>query len=459
MTNLSSLPGFSSGSSGGGGGGSSSSSFPQLCNYTPVSSVEQSLLAHKHVNYYHVVPGGFNSSKHCNAYGLFRTYYEKQTGTYGHETGTKVQGVTVNPANGQLTLRTDNQGWNNGSGSNLSTTYLTYEPYTGCFMMGGHNAWPGASGHVFGHFYGRIDTNGDVQNTSASQTNKDHGYNGLFFSEYNSNGYFVTAGYDQNSSSHCHWRGWQGSRSGAPSNQWDTVTSNYTSSSSGQQFYSQPDYTPSGNQIVGGVGLSLNNSPSNGYGRGFVAANGNRDTYDTANNTAVSSSTGYSTRPHFRHSSGVWINPYEFEYNWTWANYNNAPQDNPYSGDEQFTNSPDIKGSNYHHQHIGLGNDHWLSFNALSSNTGNMKGKVCLWKIDANLDPVTIQIFEQGSGDASAMFSGDRNFFTETCTWHPVYASSSAAYPSYLMAFYWKNSRQWCVNCYEITINFADYIS
>ena len=241
----------------------------------------------------------------------------------------------------------------------------------------------------------------------------------------------------------------------------DTVTSNYTSSSSGQQLYSQPDYTPSGNQIVGSVGLSLNqNSPGNGYGRGFIAANGNNTTYDTANNTNVYSSNGMTSRTHFRHSSGVWVNPHPYLHNWTWGNYSNGPVENVYQGTEQFTNSPDIQSNTTYHQHIGLGNDHWLSFNALSSTTGGMKGKICLWKLDSNLDPVTVQFFNHGLDVEQAQFSSGRNPFEEEGTWHPVYASSSDTYPSYLLSFYWDSSNDvWQVKCFEITANFADYIS
>ena len=433
----------SSGSSGGGGSAVSGDSL--VVSMTPVSEVTQSTSPGYSYEYYHVMPGAADSIRHVQGWGLSRFW--RYNGA--NQTGQKMQSVTINKSTGALSLGGETNVWSNGSGAALSTTFCTYDPYTGCFVCGGHNAWPGQSSHTFGHSKGSIDADGVLQSGSGSYTNKDHGYNGLFFSDYNANGYFLTAGYDAGSSSRSHWRGWQGTRNGNPSNTFDQVTSNFTSTANGQQIYGQWDYTPSGNDKVSGVGLALTGSS---YGRGQYAANGN---YTTWNGTSAIGVNTQSWSPHFRYSDGTLVNPRPTNYNLIWSDYSSASNNTP-SGTEGYQSDPRLHKTAYHHQHIGLGSDHWLSFSMIQDDVGGMKGRPILWKINSNYDPATVKIFDQTTVDPAGFKAGGH--FQTNATWHCVWENATDTYPKWLVSFLWGND-VWNVRSYEIAADFSTLIS
>ena len=412
---------------------------------TPVSEVTQATSSGYSYQHYHVMPGAADSIRHVGGWGLSRFW----TRSSPSQTGQLMQSVTINKSTGALTIGSESAVWTNTSGNGLSTTFCTYDPYTGCFVCGGHNAWPGYGSHMFGHSRGRIDADGVLQSGQGQYTNKDHGYNGLYFSDYNSNGYFMTAGYDANSSSRSHYKGWQGSRSGNPGNQFDTVTSDFTSTSEGQQIYGQWDYTPTGNDKVAGVGIALTSSS---YGRGMYAANGNYTTWNSTSNLGVNA---HSWSPHFRYSDGTLVNPRPNSFNITWGSYSSA-SDNPASGTEGFQSSPNLHGSAYHHQHIGLGSNHWLSFSMIDSDNGGMKGRPLLWKINGNYDPETVKIFDNSVSDPQAFKAAGH--FIQDATWHCVWENATDTYPKWLVSFLWNNNK-WNVRSYEIAADFSELIS
>ena len=436
----------SSGSSSGGGSGAVSGD-SLVVSMTPVSEVTQATSEGYRYEYYHVMPGEADSIRHLGGWGLSRFWQYSA----GNQTGQKMQPVTINKTTGALTLGSEQNVWSNGSGAALSTTFCTYDPYTGNFVCGGHNAWPGYSTHQFGHSKGRIDADGVLQSGSGTYTNKDHGYNGLFFSDYNSNGYFLTAGYDATQGSRSHWRGWQGSRTGNPSNTFDQVASNFTSTSSGQQIYGQWDYTPTGNDKVAGVGLALS-SPN--YGRGMYSAGGSYTTWNGTSATGTGSST-QNWSPHFRYSDGTLVNPKPTSFNLIWSDYSSA-SNNAESGTESYQSDPRLHKSAYHHQHIGLGSNHWLSFSMIMDDAGGMKGRPILWKINGNYDPETVKIFDNTAIEPAGFKAGGH--FTANCTWHCVWENETDTYPKWLVSFLWGNNR-WNVRSYEIAADFASLIT
>ena len=160
--------------------------------------------------------------------------------------------------------------------------------------------------------------------------------------------------------------------------------------------------------------------------------------------------------PHFRYSDGTLVNPKPNAFNLLWSSYSSASENSP-SGTESYQSNPSLADTSYHHQHIGLGSDHWLSFSMINDDDGGMKGRPLLWKINSNYDPETVKIFDNSTVEPSGFTAPGH--FTSRATWHCVWENPTDTYPKWLVSFLWTNSSKWNVRSYEIAADFATLIT
>jgi len=398
-TNLSTLPGFSTGGSG------------QPYFSTDFTVADQKIISAptgdswNSTTYSAFVPAYVNGGqKNANVFTNLR--YGGTIST--NNTHLKTNPITVNKSTGGITVGSTSTAWNNTSSTssgNISTVFFKTIPYTGFVFSGGNIAWPGQATYTFSYTYFFIDATGVPQAvTIPAASNGDHGYNSLWNSLPNASNYYMSSGYQSS------YGGYRRSSftlntsniasSTASIGTW-TQAGSWTSTTTGVNLYSQPGVTQTGTQVVSGI-VAPTSSPN--YIMFLCDASGN--VVNTGLNTGANAAHG------FQKSDGSVIIA-------------------SYAGDlPRLYTSPASSTaltsfllpfrSHANNQHIGLGNDRWLSFDFASA--------ACyLWNITASN---TVEVKQTWLGAVNPLIPS----FSTSDFFYPVYQSSTDAYPKYLLA-------------------------
>jgi hypothetical protein len=324
--------------------------------------------------------------------------------TASNSTNLKCTPITVSKTTGGITLGTPTTAWTNSNILNYtSTIYHKTIPYTGFVFAGGNVAWPGNSTYALGYSYFFLDADGVPRNVNISTSNADHGYNYFFSSLPNASNYYMSSGYQGS------YGGYRRSsftlnttniaNSTASIGSW-TQAGSWTSSSNGVNLYSQPGVTQTGTQVVSGI-VAPTASPN--YPLFLCDASG------TITNTGIN--TNSNAAHGFQKTDGsVIIASYTGE---------NPRLYTSTTSSTVLTNFALPFRTHYANQHIGLGNDRWLSFDFSSA--------ACyLWNITASN---TVEVKQTWLGAVNPLIPS----FQTTDSFYPIYGASTDAYPKYLL--------------------------
>lgn len=437
MTNLSTLPGFTTASSGGGGGGGT---IPVLATLTDTASFTCGADTRTAYNYTsgHIAaqaPSGVIKNRDTFAY-----WAQWMDQTNGHS-GFTISSYRVNPSTGALTqLQGGHQDvWVNTSASAMSTTYCGYDPVHGCFFSGGHNAYPGQGAHYFGYTAGQVRSDGVVYNGQYSSSNADHGSNGTFCAclpQGTGANYFRSIGYNAGSGSYAGGRTHTAQSSGI------TVGSrvddgNWTSSTGYYCHIYQPDIntTPSGEVT------SINGTSFNSPNYGFITLRGNSKT------NLQPMAAGASTGELFAGYNGISVHVVHDNHFGTLGNpsnnYTSLKDGNRDLGSHTATHS-------YTQDIVGIGNNRFLFFNT-NENEGST---VDLVDFDSNNNPRHIQRFSYGGGAA------DRSVLdkvADTRHYFVVFESNTDTYPKWIVEASTATGSTTVVKTFEITADISSY--
>lgn len=327
--------------------------------------------------------------------------------TASNNTHLKSTPITVNKTTGGITIGSPTAVWTNSSAFNLtSTVYFNTIPYTGFIFSGGNIAFPGETTYRFGYSYFFLDADGIPRNpNTANNTGTDHGYNYLWNSLPNASNFFLNSGYQQSNS----MGGYRRSSftlntsniasSTASIGTWTNTTS-WTSSTNGVSLYSQPGVTQTGTQVVSGI-TAPTTSPN--YPIFLCDANG------TVTNTG-------------HNSGGNQVHGFQKVDGSVIIAHQGGDQARRYTSTTSSTVLTDFAlpfRTHYANQHIGLGNDRWLSF--------DMTNAACyLWNITATN---TVEVKQTWLGAVNPIIPA----FSQSDSWYPVYQTSTDVYPKYLL--------------------------
>ena len=379
MTNLNTLPGFSTG----GGGGSSNPTIFSSTVATDTLDLGSSRTTYSYTSGAFPASTGTTNIKDRNVFCKWMQWMDSTNGTSGFSVYT----FSVNKSTGAITKLQGGvqDAWVNNGAAALSTTYLLHDPNYGCFFSGGNNGYPGYSSHYQGYTAGQIDTSGALVNNSAYVNNGDHGYNGTYCAclTQGSTNYFVTGGYQSSYASHrvitCTSNGITIGNA--------TSNSSWTSSSGAFWHVNQPDQqTVATNEPVSVHGTSFNN-PYYGWnvirsGASSASQVNVSNGYQAALVVKGHSSTGKSL---VAQSNDV------FATVDSGSNTITSIKDNYRDLDQQLAESYEC---NLH----GLGDNRFLY-----TGTGNDLGEYDLFKLDSNNNPEQIQRFITGSTTPSIL--------------------------------------------------------
>tara|TARA_A200000113_G_scaffold222929_1_gene237470 strand:- start:823 stop:2028 length:1206 start_codon:yes stop_codon:yes gene_type:complete len=396
----------------------------------PIDTFTQSTEAFRDYVFYHVIPSGA-AQKDCTAYGLSRLWKDSNSNRSQHD----IQGIRVNRNNGLLTPSTEQNVWTNTSAAQISKNYVTYSPTSGAFFSGGKATYPGQSTAVHGFSKGVIDTLGSPSLVSTQVVDSDSGYTGLFFGDHNANGRFITGGFSVGPPQVSGYRTHSSASPPLVSSAFNNYAT-YYGDTNGVKIFGQPDYLPSSStDIVSSIVIR----GTNGWGCLNLTADGSIAFTNWENLNGTFSS----DRAAFRHSDGSLI----------WIFLNSAVYRQVGTGIPDLLNSfssPEWLGNDKHYQHIGLGNDRWLSYPLISS--PNHDRRIVLWQFNSSHQFVHIASF------SSPTFGGTTPFepFDFDQTWHPVWHTTSDALPTYWLRFLWLTGR-WKVQSFQPLVSLSSY--
>ena len=259
-----------------------------------------------------------------------------------NNTRLRVYPFTVNRSTGAISWGSAQNVWYNSSGSGYSTTFFNDVAGTGSVFAGGHNMYPGYSGHVFGYSYFHVTEGGSVSG-SYSYTNADHGYNGGFshLPTSETTGRMISGGYNANASSRAYYRTHSVSGSSISIGGLQNPSSD-TSTTYGVSMIPQPGVYQSGNQVVG---MMYYRTSSSNYYVKTISANGN--TYNHSVSNWSSNAKG------FQMANGDVI---------LYSTTHSPMRFTSYSSSSTMSSSKPFPGGNMHYsfQHMGLGNDEFI---------------------------------------------------------------------------------------------------
>ena len=394
-TNLSTLPGFSTGGS----------SQPAFSTDFAVADVKTASIPTGDVwsstTYSGLAPAYVSGGqKNANVFSNLR--YGGTTAS--NNTHLKSTPITVNKTTGGITLGTPTAVWTNYSAFNYtSTVYFNTIPYTGFIFSGGNIAFPGQGSYAFGYTYFFLDATGIPRNSNPTASGADHGYNYTWNSLPNATNYFMSSGYSSS------FGGYRRSsftlnttniaNSTASIGAW-TSAGSWTSSTNGVNLYSQPGVTQTGTQVVSGITAPTTNP---NYLLFLCDANG------TVTNTGINT---FGNAAHgFQKTDGSVILAHQAG--------DQAKLFTSTTSSTVLSNFSLPFRAHYANQHIGLGSDRWLSF--------DMNNAACyLWNITASN---TVEVKQTWLGAVNPIIPA----FTPSDAWHPVYQASTDAYPKYLL--------------------------
>jgi hypothetical protein len=429
MTNLNTLPGFSTG---GGGGGTTALA----------SHVDSLILDNNRPNAWTydyqqgMIAGQCATAGNLKSRNVFARWMQWQDST-NNQTGFTINSFSIDRSTGALTqLQGGPQDvWTNSLGASVSTTYCCYEPMHGCFFSAGNNGYPGYSYHVFGYTAGQLDKLGAVIGGTASYTASDHGQNGTYCSalpQGSGSNYFSSSGYGNGS--YAGGRLNEGTATGITVPSAFTNDGTWTSSGSPVQCYYQPDVntTPTGH--VTSMRATSFNSPN--YGRmefrGTVAE-------------AVVREQGYQNGMLMCGHSGTTLlgNVTDFGT----PGVTSASFTSLTDGTQDLIPSNFISSSGYGTEVVGIGNNMYLHFGPQVP-----EKKVELLKVDANNDIVPTALFTLGSSVPSVLdpvSNVTHNFV--------VFETDTSPYPKWLVRGGVSSNDQLSVQSFELLPDFSTY--
>ena len=430
MTNLNTLPGFSTG--GGGGGG-----YEALVSHVGSLTLDNNRPDAQTYEYIQgMIPGQCATTGNLKSRNVFARWMQWMD-NINSTSGFTINSFSIDRSTGALTqLQSGPQDvWVNSSGSGISTTYCCYEPMHGCFFSSGNNTYPGYSGHVAGYTSGQLDKLGAVIGGSSAYHNADHGSNGTYCAalpQGSGTNYFSSAGYGNGS--YAGGRLNEGTATGITVPSSFVNDGSWTSSSSPVQCYYQPDVntTPTGH-VTSMRGTSFN-TPD--YGR--VEFRG-------SNYTAVDHPQGY--------QGGLLM----CGYGGTTLLGNVNAFGTPGVTTASFTSLADgvrdlhpmnfRSQSNYGTEVVGIGNNMFLHFGVQVP-----EKKVELLKVGANNDITQAGIFSLGGSTPSVLdpvSNSSHNFV--------VFETDTSPYPKWLVRAGASQDDKLTVHSYELLPDFSTY--
>lgn len=438
MTDLSTLVGFGAG--GGGGGGAT---VDRLCDSTPVDSKLIDRTGGDDRKPYSYTSGlfpGASPNGNIKSRNVFATWAQWRDESNNH-TGFAISSFSVDRSTGAITIL---QGgpqdvWVNQSGAALSTTYLVHDAVHGCFFSGGHNAYPGHSGHQFGYTAGQVDVNGALSGGTVNQSGGDHGYNGTFCSGLNQGTgtqYFMSGGYTSSLAGH---RVHQANANGITIGGWSQDGS-WTSSSHSYDHIYQPDQVVPSGEAESMQGTSFN-SPHYGF-----------NVMRSGSVTQQNSNYGYSYGQAYTGAGGTTFLVQSSRFYGTVGNGSNSKvtlvdgvRDFGY---HTITSDPN---SEYGCLTIGIGANKFLFFRP---NSSRLPAEACeLIGIEANQNPKKLAHLQYGDTvDQSILDSTAPDAF-----YYPVWETDNDTYPKWLVRSATSEKREAEVRVYEITADFSQY--
>jgi hypothetical protein len=255
----------------------------------------------------------------------------------------RVYPFTVNRTTGIITWGSATNVWQNTSTAAVSTTYWTGPDGTGAVFAGGHNAIPGTNTYTFSYSKFIVNANGTLSDTGYSNTNADHGYNGMFYSLPTSisTGYFSSAGYNANASNRAYYRQHYMNGSSISVGSLTDLSSD-TSTSYSVSMIAQPGVYQSSNQVCDLLYYRINSS---NYRVRATSANGNYS--DHAVTTWDSNAFA------FQMTNGDVI---------LYSDAHTPKKFTAYNSSSDMTSAPLFPGGNmyYSFNHFGLGNNEFI---------------------------------------------------------------------------------------------------
>tara|TARA_B100001063_G_scaffold216937_1_gene218983 strand:- start:847 stop:2169 length:1323 start_codon:yes stop_codon:yes gene_type:complete len=438
MTNLSTLPGFGTGSGGGGGGGGGSSTEP------PIGTVVDSLTVRCGSASTSRSPNGYTSghapaacpSGNLKARDTF-FYWAQWADGPSYQTGFTVSSYRVNRSTGALSqLQGGHQDvWTNTSGAAISTTYIAYEPVHGNWFSGTHSAFPGYSSHTFGYTVGRVDQNGLLSNSNYSASNADHGFNGTYCAclpQGTSTQYYQTSGYQSSYAGGRLITASSGNQSIGSFNQYGS----WTSSSNLYNHIYQPDQP----DVAAGNVTSMNGTSFNTSNYGIkVYRDSSAAQFDNI-------TTGYQKGVCFAGYNGITVGVSDNNSFYGTLGVNSNSFSSLADGERDLGSHSSC--SSYVQDIVGIGNNRFLFFNV-----DNYEGsKVDLVDFDSNNNPRHIQRFTLGSAEDSVLDASG-----SYCSFFVVFENNTDQYPKWIVKGQSSSNGTQIVQCYEITADLSSY--
>jgi hypothetical protein len=427
MTNLNTLPGFSTGGGGGGATGLVSSVDSLLLDNARATCSTYTYLQG-------VIPGQCATAGNLKSRNVFARWMQ-WTDSTNNQTGFTINSFSIDRSTGALTqLQSGPQDvWVNYSGSAISTTYCAYEPMHGCFFSGGHNAYPGYSSHQFGYTAGQVDKLGALVGGTGLYSGADHNQNGTSCTalpQGSGANYFATCGYQ----SYAGGRLNEGNTGGITVGSW-VDDGYYTSSSALFECIYQPDVntTPTGH-VTAARGTSLS-SPN--YGRAEFRGTTKED---------VIIETGYQAGILICGHSGTTLLGHAEQFG--------TPGVTTASFTSLKDGVRDLDANNFRSQNgygtevVGIGNNMILHFGPQVPNN-----KVELLKIDANNDITQVGLFNMSSSGEPSVLDPVSNVTHNFV----VFETDTSTYPKWLVRTGTSTNDKLVVQSFELLPDFSTY--